>query len=88
MPMDSEEFYDTRIRREDYQENEEFFKVSADRLQQIGQVSGLPATRVRRICTYPWPDANVHQRWLDEASIAEIAHWVRFIDRLEASDQR
>ncbi len=84
--MDEEELYDYEIKRDRFDEDAEYFKVSLDRLLQITEAAGLPTERVRRICTYPWPDAKVHQRWLDEAPAQEIGHWVRFIDQLEQKE--
>lgn len=87
--MDEEELYDYEIKRDrPFTENEEFFKISLSRLEQIASAARLPLARARRICTYPWPDARIHQRWLDEAAAEEIGHWVRFIDKLEASEQQ
>ncbi|MGI5837110.1 MAG: hypothetical protein ACOX87_11590 [Chloroflexota bacterium] len=61
----------------------EYFKVSADRISAIVELTGLPVLRVREICMAPWPDAKVHQQWLDESSVEEIAQWVLHIDKLE-----
>ena len=61
----------------------EFYEISSNRLLAIAEAAGLPVLRVRQICTYPWPEEKVHQQWLDEASVEEIAHWVRFIAKLE-----
>ncbi|MHB0869988.1 MAG: hypothetical protein ACYC66_10470 [Chloroflexota bacterium] len=86
--MDEEELYDYEIKRDrPFTEDEEFFKISLNRIEEIARLAGLPLARARRICTYPWPDAKIHQRWLDEAPAEEIGHWVRFIDRLEVSEQ-
>ncbi len=85
--MDEEELYDYEIKRDGALADEEFFKISQDRLEQIAQVAGVSAARARRICTYPWPDAKIHQRWLDEATAEEIGHWVSHIDGLEAAEE-
>lgn len=61
----------------------EYYKVSGDRVQAIAEASGLPIMRVRQICMAPWPDDKVHQQWLDESSVEEIARWVVHIDKLE-----
>ena len=61
----------------------EHYKISSDRLHEISAAAGMDVLRVRTICTYPWPEPKLHQQWLDEASVEEIAHWVRFIARLE-----
>lgn len=82
--FDEEELYDYEIKRDrPFSEDEEFFKVSQQRVEVIARLAGLSPERARRICTYPWPDAKIHQRWLDEADPEEIAHWVRHIDQLE-----
>ncbi|MGE5619400.1 MAG: hypothetical protein ACM3US_09095 [Sphingomonadaceae bacterium] len=87
--MDEEELYDYEIKRDGpFAEGEEFFKISQKRLEEISRYAKLSVERTRRICTYPWPDAKIHQRWLDEASAEEIGHWVSFIDKLEASEQQ
>ncbi len=84
--MDEEELYDYEIQRDRFDENQEFFKISLQRLQQIADVAGLTVERTRRICTYPWPDAKIHQRWLDEAGVQEIGHWVHFVHNQESSE--
>jgi hypothetical protein len=82
--IDEEELYDYEIKRDrPFSEDEEFFKVSQQRVEVIARLAGLSPERARRICTYPWPDAKIHQRWLDEADPGEIARWVRHIDKLE-----
>ncbi len=85
--MDEEELYDYEIKSDrPFNEDEEFFKISQERIEEIAQIAGVPPERVRRICTYPWPDAKIHQRWLDETNAQEIAHWVSHVDKLEAAE--
>ncbi|HEX2988613.1 MAG TPA: hypothetical protein VHS06_10645 [Chloroflexota bacterium] len=68
----------------------EHFKMSHDRLQELMaqeevNAAGLSVARVREIClARSWPDPTVHQGWLDEAKIGEIAHWVCFVDKQES----
>ena len=86
--IDEEELYDYEIKHDrPFSEDDEFFKISQDRIEEISQLAGVPVERARRICTYPWPDAKIHQRWLDEAPKEEIAHWVRHIDQMEAREE-
>ncbi len=72
---------------------EEYFKMSHDRLQELMaqeeiKAAGLTLVRAREIClARDWPDPKVHQGWLDEAKIEEIAHWVCFVDRQEKQRQ-
>ncbi len=66
---------------------EEHYKISKDRLEEIAALAGMDSVRVRTICTYPWPDIQEHQVWLDEAPAQEIAQWVRFIAGLEEREQ-
>lgn len=67
----------------------EYFKMSHDRLQALMaqeniKAAGLSVIRVREICLgRRWPDPTVHQAWLDEATVEEIAHWVWFVDGQE-----
>ncbi len=69
-------------------ENEvEHYKVSSDRVQELVKATGLPVLRVRDICMAPWPDKAVHQQWLDEASIDEIARWILHVDRQEREER-
>jgi hypothetical protein len=85
--IDEEELYDYEIKRDrPFSEDEEFFEISQERVEEIARLAGVSPERARRICTYPWPDAKIHQRWLNESSLAEIARWVKHIDGLEAAD--
>jgi len=68
------------------EEEIEYYKVSGERILAIAEASGLPIMRVRQICMYPWPEPSVHQQWLDESSVEEIARWVRHVDKLESLD--
>lgn len=86
--MDEEELYDYEIKNDrPFTEDQEFFKLSQQRIEEIAQLAGLSPARTRRICTYPWPDSKIHQRWLDESGAEEIAHWVKHIDELEANEE-
>ena len=55
----------------------EYYTMSDERALAIARAIGGSTTieDVREFCLADWPEGAEHQRWLDTASIDEIADW-------------
>lgn len=61
--------------------NNTTFTMDSSKLAEVVRLSGLNSETVTDTALrYDWQNADEHQEWLNEATAAEIAAWLRAVE--------